>query len=80
MSAVSTAPPTGPLLTRLLGQRVVTCGQLAQLFQITTKTVRTWVRERKLPPPLACSTRRHRWDMAQVCAWTGIGGGAAHAS
>jgi predicted DNA-binding transcriptional regulator AlpA len=53
---------------------IVTARQLADLFQVCTKTIHVWVAEGKLPRPIQCG-RNKRWYLSQIL--THIGGGAA---
>jgi hypothetical protein len=78
-TSTSPTPANGANLDRLLAQGVVTVQDLAELFHVYPATIRDWVKARKLPPPLPCSTKRHRWDVRQVAVWAGLSGGPAHA-
>jgi hypothetical protein len=44
----------------------VTRKELAELFRVCRRTITNWCRAGQLPPPLRCSGRNPRWDIAQV--------------
>jgi excisionase family DNA binding protein len=56
MSAIITTPSALTLSIK----------EVAALFHVTTPTVRAWVRQGRLPPPLALSRRKLVWRAADV--------------
>jgi hypothetical protein len=66
MSSTSEASPAPAAHDR----RTATAKQLAELYQVCVRTIHVWTRQGRLPPPLAISATRKRWDLDAVLAWT----------
>ena len=47
---------------------LLTQEDVARMLQVTTRTVRTWANEGKIPKPLVIGTRP-RWDAAVITEW-----------
>jgi predicted DNA-binding transcriptional regulator AlpA len=53
-------PVTGPIL--------LSTGELAQLFRVSTRTIHGWANRDRIPPPVS-GTGQPRWDFGQLLDW-----------
>jgi predicted DNA-binding transcriptional regulator AlpA len=49
--------------------RLLDYKQLARLLGVTVRTIYTWRKQRKIPPPLIKDQNRPFWSIAQIEKW-----------